>query len=151
MSQHSWASHCPGYLPPRIQRTLISLCPGPARIQPKRPPCGDWGHSPLLQWAPVASSSQDHRLDSSLPSPSSLSRSWAAAPTLPRVPTGPTSFPHLHLPCPARPQPPHPPPAGSRTSWVHAGSLRPGEIGAIQSWRLPWACAQSLAQLQNPP
>ena len=51
MSQHSWASHCPGCLPARLQRTPASLCPGPARIQPRRPPCGSWRHSPLLQWA----------------------------------------------------------------------------------------------------
>lgn len=143
MSQHSWASHCPGYLPPRIQRTLISLCPRPARIQPKRPPCGDWGHSPLLQWAPVAASSQDHGLDPSLPSPAP-----GQQPPLPSPVSqlAPTTFPHLDLPRPAWPQPPRPPPARSLASWVHARALRPGEIGAIQSWRLPWAYARSLAR-----
>ena len=120
--------------------TLPRACPNPAQ----RPL---WGHSPLFsghQWhLPLKT------IGWTQVSPLTLLCSSPSA--LPHVPPGPhyLSSPGSY---PAQPGPNRParqPPAPSLASWVHAGALRPGEIGAIQSWRFPWACARSLALLQS--
>ena len=123
MSQHSWASHGPGYLPPRIQRTLTSLCPGPACPNPAQKTSLRWlGPQSTLQWAPVASSSQDHWLDPSPPSHAPVQQPLCP----PHVPPGPH-----HLSSPGSTPPslaPTAPPALSPLpcQWGSRGSSQEG-------------------------
>lgn len=143
-SQRSWASHCPGCLPPRTQRPLTSLCPGPARIPPQ--------DLPMVAGATVHSSVGTSGIFLSRPwlDPSLPARSCAAAP-LPSPASHLAPAALLTWTGPAQPAPTAPPASSPLPCRLGSrGSFRPGEIGAIQSWGLPWACARSLAPPQSP-